>query len=104
MYILTDKDNVIMHIANTVGRQEENNYYLLNENTNMALAIPPEFVKSVYEVAVTPQNVSKQRYCYSPEQGFFKNENFVKHYSNEERLNALEDIVNMLVLGGIQHE
>lgn len=72
MYILTDKDNVIMHIANTVGRQEENNYYLLNENTNMALAIPPEFVKSVYEVAVIPQNVSKQRYCYSPEQGFLK--------------------------------
>ncbi len=104
MYILTDKDNVIMHIANTVGRQEENNYYLLNENTNMALAIPPEFVKSVYEVAVIPQNVSEQRYCYAPEQGFFKNENFVKHYSNEERLNALEDIVNMLVLGGIQHE
>ena len=100
MYVLTRKeDDVVMHVSETLNRQEVNNYYLINNNT---LAIPPEFCKDVYEVEEVPEEVigTPEKYCYTTEQGFYKNENWKPYYSEQERIEMLEDMVNMLILGG----
>lgn len=98
MYILTDKnkenENAIMHISETLNRQEGNNYYLIK---NDSIAIPPEFVKEVYEVDEIPEGVEEYKYCYTPEDGFYKNVNYREYFSEEDRISALEDAVNTLL-------
>lgn len=100
MYILLDKDNVIIEISETLNRQEETNYYLVNNDT---LAIPDTFVNKVYGKLDVPEGVVPARYCYDGKE-FTKNENYVEHYSEEDRISALEDMVNMLLLGGLDDE
>lgn len=96
MYILTDKDNVIINISGTLDYQSNGNP-LINEGK---LAIAKILVNKIYEVKEIPNNVSEARYCYTEEKGFYKNENYREYYSEEERISALEDMVNMLLLGG----
>ena len=98
MYILTDKENVIQHITETLERQEGNNYYLIK---NRSIAIPPEFIKEVNEVDSLDEGIEEQKYCYTKHDGFYKNENYVEYYSDEDRISALEDMVNMILLGEV---
>ena len=97
MYILTNKENVILHITETLNRQNGTNYYLIN---NDSMAIPTNFIKDVYNINDIPENIHEQKYCYTNEKGFYKNENYKEHYSTEERISSLEDMVNMILLGG----
>lgn len=97
MYILVKENNVIMNITETLNRQEWTNYYLVNNDT---LAIPEQFVTAVYEVVDVPTNIEPEKYCYNESDGFYKNENYAPYYSPEDRIAALEDMVNMLLLGG----
>ena len=53
-----------------------------------------------YNIEEIPEGVEPNKYCYTPEQGFFKNTNYKEYYSEEERLSAIEDIMNILLLGG----
>ena len=53
MYLLEKKDNVIMHISETLERQEINNYYLIKNGT---MAVPPKFVKNIFEVEYATMN------------------------------------------------
>lgn len=75
MYILTDKQNVIQHITETLNRQPGTNYYLIN---NDSLAIPTEFIKEVYNIDNIPENIEEQKYCYTTKKGFYKNENYIE--------------------------
>ena len=82
MYILTNTDNVIMHISETL--KEENGQYLIN---NEHLAIPKEFKMqdidgnivvekvNMYKVNEIPNNVKETKYCYTEKDGFYKNQN-----------------------------
>lgn len=92
-YIITDKDNVVIHISNTIGYQENGN--VLVDNGELAIAKP--LVKEVYEVEEIEENVEEAKYCYTKEKGFYKNENYKEYYSEEQRISALEDTVNMLL-------
>ena len=97
MYILTDKDNVIQHITETLDRQEGNNYYLIK---NKSLAIPPEFIREAHMMEKIDERVEEQKYCYTKENGFYKNENYKEYYNEEDRISALEDMINMILFGG----
>lgn len=96
MYILTKEDNVILNITPTLNRQKETNYYLVN---NDSLAIPTEFVTEVYENVEVPERITVERYCYDGNE-FYKNLSYKEYYSEEDRIEALEDMVNMLLMGG----
>lgn len=93
MYIVTDNENKIIAISETIGYQSNGNVLVDNDN----LAIAKILVKDVIEVQEIPENVVENKYCYTEEKGFYKNENYQEYYTNEERISALEDTVNMLL-------
>lgn len=73
MYLLEKKDNIIMHISETLDRQDINNYYLIKNGT---MAIPPKFVENIFEVETIPEYVEEEKYCYNEENGFFENKDY----------------------------
>lgn len=81
MYLLEKEKNIIMHISETLDRQDVNNYYLIKNGT---MAIPPRFVKNIFEVETIPEYIEEEKYCYTPERGFFENENFVEEIDVED--------------------
>ena len=93
MYIITGKENVIIHISETKGYQTNGN--LLVDNGTLAIAKP--LVNGVYEVETVQEGITPSKYCYTEEKGFYKNENYKEYYSQEDRISALEDTVNMLL-------
>lgn len=93
MYIITDKDNVIINISKTIGYQSNGNI-LVNDGT---LAIAKLLVNKVCEVDEIPEEIEEAKYCYTEEKGFYKNENYVEYFSEEDRISALEDAVNILL-------
>lgn len=99
MYILTRReDDVIMHISETLDTLEENNYYLIN---NKSLAVPPQFCKGVFEEDTVDEKIIKnpEKWCYTEEKGFYKNPNWKPYYSDQERIEMLEEMINMILLG-----
>lgn len=92
-YVITDKDDVVIHISETIGYQENGN--VLVDNGELAIAKP--LVKEVYEVEEIEENIVEAKYCYTKEKGFYKNENYREYFSEEQRISALEDTVNMLL-------
>lgn len=109
MFILTRKpneeektENVILEIAQEVGKQENGNYLLdplHDEDNNGRVAIPEQFIEKVVEVEEIPEGVEPYKYCYSEEDGFYKNPDYKKYYSTEERLEMVEQMMNELILG-----
>ncbi len=92
-YIITEKDDVVIHISETIGYQENGN--VLVDNGELAIAKP--LVKDVYEVEEIEENIVEAKYCYTKEKGFYKNEKYREYFSEEQRISALEDTVNMLL-------
>ena len=91
MYIITNKDNVIVHISETIGYQENGNVLVDNDT----LAIPKISVDKIYEVETIETGIVEQKYCYTEEEGFYRNVNYKEHISIEDRVSALEDMMNM---------
>lgn len=94
MFIITDKENVIIKISETKNYQENGN--ILVDNGNLAIA--KILVNEIYEVESIQEGVEDTKYCYTPEKGFYRNENYVEYYTQEDRISALEDVANMLLL------
>ncbi len=92
-YVITNKDDVVIHISETIGYQENGN--VLVDNGELAIAKP--LVKEINEVENIEENIVEAKYCYTKEKGFYKNENYKEYYSEEQRISALEDTVNMLL-------
>ena len=63
MYIITNKDDVIFYISETLDYQENGN--LLVDNGSLAIAKGLE--KGVFEVAEIPENIEIQKYYREPE-------------------------------------
>lgn len=94
MFVITDKENVVIHTSETV-EYNDNKDVLVDKAT---LTLPEPLVGLVKEVEENeiPEGVIG-RYCYNEEEGFYKNPNYRIHYSEEERIQALEDAVNILL-------
>lgn len=105
-YILVDKDKVIKAISNNIEVKSDR-YLLVEERVEIFKDYPTQDIEgnvehnyiNVYQVEV-PENIVTEKYCYDETNGFYKNENYVEYYSEEDRISALEDMVNMLILGG----
>lgn len=88
MYVLTDENNVIMHICKIKG-YEENGNVLISENGEIT-AIPPHFINAQYEISEIPEGVTKQKYCYTQETGFYENENYKEIVTPEMEIENLK--------------
>lgn len=102
MYILT-KNKVITDIAikcelKLIGEIKQEQYELTYENGNKCM-VPKMLIDNVFEVAELPEKVEPQKYCYTEKKGFYKNEEYREYYSNEQRIQALEEMMNELILG-----
>lgn len=96
MYILTDKENRVISISETLSRQDNGNYLVNNGN----LAIAEYLVVNTYEKNETiEEKYNSSKYCYTEEKGFYVDPNWKPHYSIEERLASVEDAVNSILLG-----
>lgn len=74
--------------------------HIWNREKNMACMANKEISGiTMIEVDSIPKEVEAEKYKY--ENGnFIVNEDYVEYHSEEERIAALEDMVNMLLLGG----
>lgn len=99
-YVLTNKNNEIIEISNTYELDEEHRNIIVD---NHAIAYGPDEVINVFEVEEIPQEVEKAKWCYTEEEGFYKNENYVEPEEPlearlklvEERVSLAEDMINM---------
>lgn len=93
MFIVVDENDVVFHISESLDYQSNGN--LLVDNGGLAIA--KNIVKNVFEVEEVPSEIEVQKYCYTEENGFYKNENYKEYFTEEQRISALEDVVNNLL-------
>ena len=55
---------------------------------------------TMIEVTEIPEGVEVEKYKYVDGE-FVENEEYVEYHSEQERIEALEDMVNMLLMGGM---
>lgn len=95
-YILTGENNVIIAISNTLGEQSNGNP-LVTDRKGKEYAIAKYLVKNKYEVEEVPEGITESKYCYTKEEGFYKNPDWREYFTEEQRISALEDTVNILL-------
>ena len=94
-YVLTNKENVIIAISNKYENNEETRNIVLDDYN---IAYAPDEVINAYQVEV-PDEVEEQKYCYTEDDGFYKNENYVEPpLSEEQRLINAEKTITELEL------
>ncbi len=96
-YIITNKDNEIIHISDTIGYQENGN--ILVDNGSLAIAKAPNEKMGVYEVEDVAEGICERKYCYTEEQGFYKNPNYREPEPTEtEKIVKLQEQITDLQL------
>lgn len=99
MYILTNKNDVVFHISETKNYQSNGNV-LVDSDT---LAISKYLVKDVFEVEEIAEEIEVQKYCYTAEKGFYKNENYREpELSDKEKIKQLQEQMTDLQLAVIE--
>ena len=73
-YVLVDNQDVVMHISDTINYQENGNVLVDNDS----LAYAKILVKKVHEVEEVPSEAVPYKYCYTEEDGFTANPNYVE--------------------------
>ncbi len=95
MFVLTDKNDVVFHISETKNYQKNGNVLVDNDT----LAIPPILIKEIFEVDGISTEVKVQKYCYTAERGFYKNENYTEpEPTDAEKIRQLQEQVTDLQL------
>ncbi len=82
MYVITDNNDIVIKMSDTIGYQENGNVLV----DNGSLAIAKILVKGVFEVSDIPKEVSEYKYCYTEEKGFYKNQDYVEYVSPEQEI------------------
>lgn len=102
MFIFTrTEDDVIIETAQEVGRQSNGNYLLdpTGEPDMGRAAMSDTADITMYEVEEIPTGVEPEKYCYTEKDGFYKNPDYKEEYTTEQRLEALEQMMNEIILG-----
>lgn len=113
MKILVKEDNVIFDFGEDIvfakpgaedgglmPCEEVEATHIWNREKNTACMANKELSGiTMIEVENIPEEVEAEKYKY--ENGIFMiNENYIEYHSEQERIDALENMVNMLLLGG----
>ena len=73
MYIITDKENNVL-----VNYGESVSYWDNGYPTFNGILAYPTIIFNLYEVDIVPKEVEVNKYCYTAEQGFYLNPNYVE--------------------------
>lgn len=95
MKVVVYNDNSIAAIREEISYESNGNVII-----DRGQAIAEILVKEVYDVAEIPSEVKEYKYCYTEEKGFYINKNYKEPLdlsSQEERISALEDAVNVIL-------
>lgn len=104
-YIITNKDNVIQVIANEVETKADR-YLLVEERLEIFKDYATQDMEgnithdyqTLYQVEL-PENVVEQKYCYTENDGFYANPNYVEPPKPiEERVSSAEDSITEIEL------
>lgn len=92
MYVLTDNEDVIIYISETIGYQKNGNPLV----DNGTLAIASSIVKSVSDDITIPDGVEPYKYLYK-DGAFTENPNYVEpEPSVEEQLAEAQEALRIL--------
>lgn len=110
MKLLINQDNEVFDFGNDIvyakpGAEdgglmpctENEATHIWNREKNVACMAHREI--TMIDIETIPDEVEPSKYKYVNGE-FVENEDFVEYHSEQERISALEDIVNMLLLGG----
>ena len=104
MYILTNHKNVILDISKILIEKEDryatDNFEIMKEykTQNIDGTITVDAINA-FEVQEISENIEIEKYCYTENDGFYKNPDYKEEYTTEQRLEALEQMMNELILG-----
>lgn len=87
-FVLTNKENEIIEISNTYEVDEEHRNINVD---NYAIAYAPDEKINVFEVEEIPEGVERAKYCYTEEQGFYINENYVEPVNEKSELEKVKE-------------
>ena len=101
MIVITSKETNVYLMSGTHLDYMDNGYpRLIDENT----AFPTEMV-NVYENVTISEEVVPEKYCYTPEKGFYLNPNYVepnKYGIPDETLESIQaDYTEQLITEGV---
>ena len=97
MYILTDNNDVIICISEILEYDKAKNPKVRNKEMG-DFFMAKRLVAHTYEnVEIPNEKIKEAKYCYTEEKGFYKNENYKEFFSDQERITALEEVVNNLL-------
>lgn len=95
--IIANKDKRIIHISTSIG-YETNGNIILDNGTQIGCFKEVE----VHEVEEIPEGVTEEKYCYTEEKGFYKNENYKEVITTESKIEDLEQQVTNLQLAMLE--
>ena len=75
MILIQTQDNVIIRIAESVEYDHRNYPYIDVNGFRECYAVPSHVVREVAEV---PEEVTTEKYCYTPEDGFYIRPGYVE--------------------------
>lgn len=94
MYILTNNKNEITAISKICERIEEYRNIKLDDHN---IAYAPDEQINIYEVESVAEEISERKYCYTEEQGFYKNPNYREpEPTPEEQIKILKEEIEKL--------
>lgn len=113
MKLLVNKENVVSDFGNDIiyakpGAEdgglmpcsESEATHIWNREKNVAYMTNKEISGIIMiDVENIPEKVVPLKYKYVNSE-FVENEDYVEYHSEEDRISALEDMINMLLLGG----
>ena len=99
MYILTNKDNVIIAISYVCERIEEYRNIKLDDHN---IAYAPNEQINIYEVDTVDKGICEQKYCYTETDGFYINESYVEPVSEQTEIEALKEQITDLQLALVE--
>lgn len=98
-YIITDENDVIIHISETIGYQENGNVLVGNDT----LAIAKPLVKGIFEVESIAEEITENKYCYTEEEGVYTNNNYKEPEPTEtQQIQDLQEQVTNLQLALVE--
>lgn len=103
MKVLVDDNNVIILICKTANYQENGNILVDEEKAfNKKTFIDKSLVTHIYELEKIPEGVCRIKWCYTEEQGFYKNENYEEPMTAEKKIEMLEQQITDMQLALVE--
>ena len=84
MHIVIDTESTKLMAIGTLTEYWSNGYPVITDMNGLDCAYPTDFT-TLYKVDYIPDGVEAEKYCYTPEYGFYENLYYVPIEENDEQ-------------------